>query len=179
MGLFDFFKKDKPSYISSDWVWKAQSDKEMGLLEHLQQFPNVRLLAWSARTQAHFEDFLNRKGAAKPVDLAGTLMPSRLEGLHLIFLEHHLSLEKEKAFLDQAQPKSVLFLNALDDPIFKSLGMSERITNLMDRMGMKPGERIEHNMINKSIQRAQLKFKEKSTSDLPQDVKDWLDTVRD
>ena len=36
---------------------------------------------------------------------------------------------------------------------------SERIAKMMDRMGLKEGEVIQHSMITKSIERAQKKWK--------------------
>jgi preprotein translocase subunit SecA len=48
---------------------------------------------------------------------------------------------------------------SLEDDLMRMFG-SERIASLMDRMGYKEGEVIQHNMISKSIERAQKKVEE-------------------
>ncbi|MEN8194350.1 MAG: preprotein translocase subunit SecA, partial [Bacteroidota bacterium] len=59
----------------------------------------------------------------------------------------------------QGDPGSSQFFVALDDNLMRLFG-SERIAKMMDRMGLKEGEVIQHNMISKSIERAQKKVEE-------------------
>src|SRR5690606_10558075 len=51
------------------------------------------------------------------------------------------------------------FYVSLEDDLMRMFG-SERIAGLMDRMGYKEGEVIQHSMISKSIERAQKKVEE-------------------
>ena len=51
------------------------------------------------------------------------------------------------------------FFVSLEDDLMRMFG-SERIASLMDRMGYKEGEVIQHSMISKSIERAQKKVEE-------------------
>ncbi len=59
----------------------------------------------------------------------------------------------------QGDPGSSQFFVSLEDDLMRMFG-SERIANLMDRMGYKEGEVIQHSMISKSIERAQKKVEE-------------------
>jgi preprotein translocase subunit SecA len=59
----------------------------------------------------------------------------------------------------QGDPGSSQFYVSLEDDLMRMFG-SERIAGLMDRMGYKEGEVIQHSMISKSIERAQKKVEE-------------------
>ena len=59
----------------------------------------------------------------------------------------------------QGDPGTSQFFVSLEDDLMRMFG-SERIASLMDRMGYKEGEVIQHSMISKSIERAQKKVEE-------------------
>ncbi|MDP5045019.1 MAG: preprotein translocase subunit SecA, partial [Leeuwenhoekiella sp.] len=59
----------------------------------------------------------------------------------------------------QGDPGSSQFYVSLEDNLMRLFG-SERIAKMMDRMGLKEGEVIQHGMISKSIERAQKKVEE-------------------
>jgi preprotein translocase subunit SecA len=59
----------------------------------------------------------------------------------------------------QGDPGSSQFFVSLEDNLMRLFG-SERISNIMVRMGIEEGEVIQHSMITKSIERAQRKVEE-------------------
>ena len=59
----------------------------------------------------------------------------------------------------QGDPGSSVFFVSLEDDLMR-LFSSDRIAGVMDRLGFKEGEMIEHSMISKSIERAQKKVEE-------------------
>jgi len=59
----------------------------------------------------------------------------------------------------QGDPGSSQFYVSLEDDLMRLFG-SERIAKIMDRMGYKEGDVIQHSMITKSIERAQKKIEE-------------------
>ena len=59
----------------------------------------------------------------------------------------------------QGDPGTSQFFVSLEDDLMRLFG-SDRIAGLMDRMGYKEGEVIQHSMITKSIERAQKKVEE-------------------
>ncbi len=59
----------------------------------------------------------------------------------------------------QGDPGSSQFYVSLEDNLMRLFG-SERIAKIMDRMGYKEGDVIQHSMITKSIERAQKKIEE-------------------
>jgi preprotein translocase subunit SecA len=59
----------------------------------------------------------------------------------------------------QGDPGSSQFYISLEDDLMRMFG-SERIAKLMDRLGLKEGEVIQHSMVTASIERAQKKVEE-------------------
>lgn len=84
-------------------------------------------------------------------------------GLAIIGTERHESRRVDRQLRGRAgrqgDPGSSQFFVSLEDNLMRLFG-SERISKLMDRMGLKEGEVIQHSMITKSIERAQKKVEE-------------------
>src|SRR5690554_2285467 len=84
-------------------------------------------------------------------------------GLAIIGTERHDSRRVDRQLRGRAgrqgDPGSSQFFVSLEDDLMRKFG-SERIAKLMDRMGLKEGEVIQHSMISKSIERAQKKVEE-------------------
>ena len=84
-------------------------------------------------------------------------------GLAIIGTERHDSRRVDRQLRGRAGRQgdvgSSQFYVALDDNLMRLFG-SERIAKMMDRMGLKEGEVIQHSMISKSIERAQKKVEE-------------------
>ena len=84
-------------------------------------------------------------------------------GLAILGTERHESRRVDRQLRGRAgrqgDPGSSTFYVSLEDDLMRMFG-SERIAGLMDRMGYKEGEVIQHSMITKSIERAQKKVEE-------------------
>ena len=84
-------------------------------------------------------------------------------GLAIVGTERHDSRRVDRQLRGRAGRQgdvgSSQFYVALDDNLMRIFG-SERIAKMMDRMGLKEGEVIQHSMITKSIERAQKKVEE-------------------
>ena len=84
-------------------------------------------------------------------------------GLAIIGTERHESRRVDRQLRGRAgrqgDPGSSVFFVSLEDDLMR-LFSSERIASVMDKLGFKEGEMIEHNMISKSIERAQKKVEE-------------------
>ena len=84
-------------------------------------------------------------------------------GLAIIGTERHDSRRVDRQLRGRAgrqgDPGSSQFYVSLEDNLMRLFG-SERIAKMMDRMGLKEGEVIQHSMITKSIERAQRKVEE-------------------
>jgi preprotein translocase subunit SecA len=84
-------------------------------------------------------------------------------GLAIVGTERHESRRVDRQLRGRAgrqgDPGSSQFFVSLEDNLMRLFG-SERISNLMVRMGIEEGEVIQHSMISKSIERAQKKVEE-------------------
>ncbi len=84
-------------------------------------------------------------------------------GLAIIGTERHDSRRVDRQLRGrsgrQGDPGSSQFFVSLEDDLMRMFG-SGRIANIMDRMGHKEGDMIQHSMITKSIERAQKKVEE-------------------
>jgi preprotein translocase subunit SecA len=84
-------------------------------------------------------------------------------GLAIIGTERHESRRVDRQLRGrsgrQGDVGSSQFYVSLEDDLMRLFG-SDRIAGLMDRMGLKEGEVIQHSMITKSIERAQKKVEE-------------------
>ncbi len=84
-------------------------------------------------------------------------------GLAIVGTERHESRRVDRQLRGRAgrqgDPGSSVFFVSLEDDLMR-LFASEKIAGLMDRMGFQEGEVLEHNMLSKSVERAQKKVEE-------------------
>ena len=84
-------------------------------------------------------------------------------GLAILGTERHESRRVDRQLRGRAgrqgDPGSSVFFASLEDDLMRLFG-SERIAKIMDRMGLKDGEVIQHSLISKSIEKAQKRVEE-------------------
>jgi preprotein translocase subunit SecA len=85
---------------------------------------------------------------------------TEIGGLHIIGTERHESRRIDNQLRGrsgrQGDPGSSRFFLSLEDDLLRIFG-GERITGIMDKLGMEEGEPIEHNLISRAIENAQSK----------------------
>jgi len=103
----------------------------------------------------------NMAGRGTDIKLLDSVINSG--GLAIIGTERHDSRRVDRQLRGrsgrQGDPGSSQFFVSLEDNLMRLFG-SDRIAKLMDRMGLKEGEVIQHGMVTKSIERAQKKIEE-------------------
>ena len=103
----------------------------------------------------------NMAGRGTDIKLKGDVKEKG--GLAIIGTERHESRRVDRQLRGRAgrqgDPGSSLFFVSLEDDLMRLFG-SERIAQVMDRMGLQEGEVIQHSMITKQIERAQKKVEE-------------------
>ncbi|HUV00599.1 MAG TPA: preprotein translocase subunit SecA [Bacteroidales bacterium] len=103
----------------------------------------------------------NMAGRGTDIKLAEEVR--RAGGLAIIGTERHESRRVDRQLRGrsgrQGDPGSSQFFVSLEDELMRLFG-SERIAGIMDKLGLKDGEMIQHPMISKSIERAQKKVEE-------------------
>ncbi|MDX9902974.1 MAG: preprotein translocase subunit SecA [Bacteroidales bacterium] len=101
--------------------------------------------------------------AGRGTDIKLTPEVKKAGGLAIIGTERHESRRVDRQLRGRAgrqgDPGSSQFFVSLEDDLMRLFG-SERISGIMDKLGLKEGEMIQHPMITKSIERAQKKVEE-------------------
>ena len=101
--------------------------------------------------------------AGRGTDIKLTDKVKAAGGLAIIGTERHESRRVDRQLRGRAgrqgDPGSSQFFVSLEDDLMRLFG-SDRIAGMMDRLGLKEGEVIQHSMITKSIERAQKKVEE-------------------
>ncbi|MCE1199346.1 MAG: SEC-C domain-containing protein, partial [Marinilabiliales bacterium] len=101
--------------------------------------------------------------AGRGTDIKLTPETRDLGGLAIIGTERHDSRRVDRQLRGrsgrQGDPGTSQFFVSLEDDLMR-LFSSDRIVGIMDRLGLKEGEVIQHSMISKSIERAQKKVEE-------------------
>ncbi len=84
-------------------------------------------------------------------------------GLHILGTERHEARRIDRQLRGrsgrQGDPGSTQFFLSLEDDLMRLFG-SDRIASIMERLGLKEGDVIQHRMITRSVERAQRKVEE-------------------
>ncbi len=103
----------------------------------------------------------NMAGRGTDIKLHATVKDNG--GLAIIGTERHESRRVDRQLRGRAgrqgDPGSTQFFVSLEDDLMRMFG-SDRIASLMDKMGYKEGEVLQHSLVTKSIERAQKKVEE-------------------
>ena len=144
------------------------------LLSRMLSIRNVRHNVLNAKLHKKEADIVEEAGHAGIVTIATNMAGRGTDikltdevknagGLAIVGTERHDSRRVDRQLRGrsgrQGDPGSSQFYVALDDNLMRLFG-SERIAKMMDKMGLKEGEVIQHSMISKSIERAQKKVEE-------------------
>ncbi len=166
--ITSLIKQGRPVLVGTTSVETSE------LLSRMLKLRNIKHNVLNAKLHQKEADIVAEAGFAGTVTIAtnmagrGTdikLGPGVKEagGLAIIGTERHESRRVDRQLRGRAgrqgDPGSSQFFVALEDDLMRMFG-SERIASIMDRLGLKEGEVIQHSMITKSIERAQKKVEE-------------------
>ncbi|MHC1705970.1 MAG: preprotein translocase subunit SecA [Bacteroidales bacterium] len=164
----DLTRKGRPVLVGTTSVENSE------LLSRMLTRKNIKHNVLNAKLHAKEAEIVLHAGAPGAVTIAtnmagrGTdikLGPGVKEagGLAIIGTERHESRRVDRQLRGRAgrqgDPGSSAFFVSLEDDLMRLFG-SDRIARVMDRLGLKEGEVIQHSMITKSIERAQKKVEE-------------------
>ncbi|WP_341216592.1 preprotein translocase subunit SecA, partial [uncultured Wocania sp.] len=140
----------------------------LGKMLSIRKIPHNVLNAKQHKKEAEIVDQAGKTGQVTiATNMAGRGTDIKLSdevkaagGLAIVGTERHDSRRVDRQLRGRAgrqgDPGSSQFYVSLDDNLMRLFG-SERIAKMMDKMGLKEGEVIQHSMISKSIERAQKK----------------------
>ena len=144
------------------------------LLSRMLQRQNIKHNVLNAKLHKKEADIVAEAGDAGIVTIATNMAGRGTDikindvvksagGLAIIGTERHDSRRVDRQLRGrsgrQGDPGSSQFYVSLEDNLMRLFG-SERVAKMMDRMGVKEGEVIQHSLMTKSIERAQKKVEE-------------------
>ncbi len=144
------------------------------LMSKMLKMRNIKHDVLNAKQHAREADIVAHAGKAGTVTIATNMAGRGTDiklgegvkeagGLAIVGTEKHESRRVDRQLRGrsgrQGDPGSSQFYISLEDDLMRMFG-SERIAKLMDRMGLKEGEVIQHSMVTASIERAQKKVEE-------------------
>ena len=144
------------------------------LLSRMLKLRGVKHNVLNAKLHQREADIVAEAGHSKTVTIATNMAGrgtdiklseevKKAGGLAIIGTERHESRRVDRQLRGRAgrqgDPGSSQFFVSLEDDLMRLFG-SDRIAKMMDRLGLKEGEVIQHSMITKSIERAQRKVEE-------------------
>ena len=174
--MFGLFKSKKKEIITKDFIYKNEAVKYKSMLQHLKDQEKSVLIYYFEDTKNAIQEVLNTAPINYSTDVnsfvtkvwlinANTILnKSDIGNRTVFFAEHHPSFSRENEIkqhlLEIEGTKEVIFYTSFEDKLLQLFG-SERILQLMEKMGFKDDEVIEHTMISTSIERAQKRIDEK------------------
>ena len=188
--MFGLFKSKKKEIITKDFIYKNEAVKYKSMLQHLKDQEKSVLIYYFEDTKNAIQEVLNTAPINYSTDVnsfvtkvwlinANTLLnKSDIGNRTVFFAEHHPSFSRENEIkqhlLEIEGIKEVIFYTSFEDKLLQLFG-SERILQLMEKMGFKDDEVIEHSMVSSSIQRAQKKIDEQvQFPSNTRNSKDWF-----
>jgi len=144
------------------------------LLSRMLKMKGIKHNVLNAKLHAREADIVAEAGQAGTVTIATNMAGRGTDikltdevkaagGLAIIGTERHDSRRVDRQLRGRAgrqgDPGSSQFYVSLEDDLMRLFG-SDRISGVMDRLGLEEGEVIQHSMISKSIERAQKKVEE-------------------
>jgi len=144
------------------------------LLSKMLTFEKIPHQVLNAKLHKKEADIVAQAGQAQTVTIATNMAGRGTDiklgegvkqagGLAIIGTERHESRRVDRQLRGrsgrQGDPGSSQFFVSLEDNLMRLFG-SERMSKVMDRLGLKEGEVIQHSMMTKSIERAQRKVEE-------------------
>ncbi|HNY54532.1 MAG TPA: hypothetical protein PKI86_02860 [Chitinophagales bacterium] len=190
--MFGLFKSKKKEIITKDFIYKNEAVKYKSMLQHLKDQEKSVLIYYFEDTKNAIQEVLNTAPINYSTDVnsfvtkvwlinANTILnKSDIGNRTVFFAEHHPSFSRENEIkqhlLEIEGIKEVIFYTSFEDKLLQLFG-SERILQLMEKMGFKDDEVIEHTMISTSIERAQKRIDEKLSihNNNTRQRKDWFE----
>jgi hypothetical protein len=190
--MFGLFKSKIKEISTIDFIWKNDEVKYNALIKHLKEQDKSILIYYFEDSKNAIEEILtaasvNYSNEANSfatkvwlMNASAIVQKSDIGNRTVIFAEHHPSFARENEIKEHLSDKlgiqEITFYTSFDDKLLQ-LFDSERILQLLEKMGFKDDEVIEHNMISSSIERAQKRIDENLSihNNNTRQRKDWFD----
>ncbi len=157
----DILLGGSPKFLAAELLQRGETRENQvdpqelaGTLEEVRQMQHYGLLDLSVGV----EEYAAALAVVRKQTEAEHQQVVALGGLHIIGTERHEARRIDNQLRGRAgrqgDPGSSRFFLALEDDLLRLFG-SDRISNIMEKLGMEEGEPIEHSMVTRAIETAQ------------------------
>ncbi|HEX6914513.1 MAG TPA: hypothetical protein VF145_04700 [Chitinophagaceae bacterium] len=170
--MFSWFRKRKSGPVIRDIVFATEAAKQKALFELASTSPLTVFVAWFENTRDRLREYFDYHHNESSVITYRELRTA----LHrdLVFVEHYPLNEKENNVFQSLEAKAITVYSSLDEPLFRRFG-GDRISVLLEKMGLDENEPISHPLITKSIHGIQEKIAANITIDQPAaGMEEWM-----
>lgn len=157
--MFKLFNKENKPKIT-DKIFIHTKNKWPYCLKLLKENSKTIFIGWFDDSIEELESHLLQTNMQAVVAKARTISGSQVREMQVVFIEHYPVKSKEDQLFDQLSLKEAIFLTAVDEPLLKHFG-GDKLISIMESMGMKEEDPIEHKLITQSIVTAQKKIESK------------------
>lgn len=173
--MFGLFKKKEAAVKVIDKVIISEEAKLKFMFTQWSDNKNIQFIFWFDDSLRKAESFFASQSSEPPVFLTAREASSNLlAGKTAVFAEHYPLYSKEETLYKKLNLEKAEVLSSLKEPLFKKFG-GDKIIQLMQQLGMKEDEVIEHAMISKAIRNAQDKIEKKVLLEqTAHSQQDWL-----
>jgi hypothetical protein len=163
-GLFG--KKNEPGTVSiTDKVVIDEIAKLAALLEAWNKQPQSVIVCWFEDSHEKTERYMAEHSPVQvPVLLVRDALGGQRAGREPLFAEHYPLRSKEEDACRSMHLDKITVYSSLREPLFQQFG-GDKIIQVMQSLGMKETEVIEHSMISSAIKKAQEKIAQKTQLD--------------
>ena len=159
--MFSLFKNQESKPLIKDLVWFNNEGKKKGFLNLMAQNPDAICIAWFDDTVEAYSHLMQEKGiTGKTIYSFREVNSFITETRMVIFLEHYPLIQKETALIQNWKTKEIIFLNAMDEPLFLAFG-GKNISSVAIKSGLREDEAIEHPLVSKALTHAREKMASK------------------
>ncbi|RZK19223.1 MAG: hypothetical protein EOO86_08170 [Pedobacter sp.] len=171
--MFGLFSKKNKGVTVFDNIYTSEEAKFGACLEMNKANSTIVFVAWFEETRSALEIFFQRNNVSKQIYIADRLNAGFADR-ELIFVEHHPLSSEEQRKATELSKNEITVLSALTEPLFQ-LFNSDKIIEMMKKMGMNEDEMLENEMISNSVRRAQEEIAKKTMiSGSARSQADWL-----
>ena len=173
--MFNLFKKKQEGAKVTDTVFISTAAKYQAMIEEWKKDKSIVYLFWFDDSLSEAATFFSAAMTEEDILLLTRQATSQqLSAKISIFAEHFPLENKEQDYYKKLNLDVVKVYSALDEPLYKHFG-ADRIIDIVQKLGMKENEAIEHSMVSSSIKKAQQKIEKKVVFEqTAHSQSDWL-----
>ena len=163
MGFSFFGKKENKiaGPVFTDKTYISTAAKMNACLDLAKKEPACLFICWFPETARKFKEFFREHKLDEIlITEARSVHTALVQNKMPVFTEHHPLHNKEMELVRNWAHKELIVFNALDEPLLRYFG-SDRVIKLVEMLGMKEEDAIEHALVSRSIITAQEKIASK------------------